>query len=67
MVVWRDALAWQPGWVGLAAGALALSFCTLAALLLIDVVLPGGQARHALLRKVLGAILTAVRNRLGLR
>jgi hypothetical protein len=30
-------------------------------------VLPGGQVRHALLRKVLGSILTAARNRLGLQ
>jgi O-antigen/teichoic acid export membrane protein len=67
LVVWRDALPWQPGWVGLGAGALALSILTLAALLLVDVVLPGGQARNALLRKVLGSILTAVRNRLDLR
>jgi O-antigen/teichoic acid export membrane protein len=67
LVVWRDALPWQPGWVGLGIGAVALSFCTLAALLLIDVMLPGGQARHALLRKVLGSILAAARNRLGLR
>jgi hypothetical protein len=66
LIAWRENLDWQPGWFELVGGAAVVSVASLALLLTVDLLLPGGRVRNELLRKVVGSITTAVRSRLGM-
>jgi len=65
LVAWRDALSWEPGWVGMCLASAGLSVGVLMVLLLVDIVLPGGPERRELLNRVVSSSWRFVARRAG--